>query len=130
MNVLRLHRLVAHVVDLAPALVDADEVGLHGDGGRALRRNHVRDVVAHLVAELGRQLARGGIDLHHFVRRAVLEVRIRLPRSAEQRRLADDVLVGVEHDELRARLARLEIPGHLARALVRSRRAAIRGRRD
>ena len=46
-DVLVLHRLVGDVVDLAPPLVGADEIRLHGDGARALRRDHVDHVVLH-----------------------------------------------------------------------------------
>ncbi len=45
-----LHRLVGDVVDLAPALVAADQVGLHRDGARALGR----DQVEHVVLDRGR----------------------------------------------------------------------------
>ena len=40
-----LHRLVGDVVHLAPALVGADQVRLHRDGARALRRDQVDHVV-------------------------------------------------------------------------------------
>ena len=125
MHVLLLHRLVRDVIDLAPALVGADEIGLDRDRPRALRRDDVHHVVLHHVAQVRGHRARAGIDLRHLVRGAVLEVRIRLPRLAEERRLRDHVLIGVEHDELRPRLLRLEIPRHLARALVRTGRAPV-----
>src|SRR5262249_1663177 len=56
--------------------------------------------------------------------RPIVEIRIRLPRLAEERGLRDDVLVAVEHDDLRARLVGLEVPGDLAGALVGPGRAA------
>src|SRR5207244_1473339 len=125
MHVLVLHRLVRHVIDLAPALVRADQVGLDRDRPGTLGRDQVDDVILHPVAEVRRHLARGGIDLDDLVGRAVLEVRVILPRGAEERGLRDDVLVRVEHDELRLGLARLEVPRHLARALVRAGRAPV-----
>src|SRR5215813_1012705 len=126
-DVRRLDRLERQVIDLAPAFVGADQVGLDGDGPRPLRRDQVHDVVLHLVSEIRGDLAGAGIDLHHLVRRAVVDVRIVAPRGAEECRLRNDVLVRVEDDELRLRLALLEIPGHLAGALVRPGRATIRG---
>src|SRR5437899_2735080 len=127
-DALVLHRLVGEVVDLAPALVRTDQIRRDGDGPRALRRNQVEHVVLHLVAELRRHLARARVDLHDLVRATVLDVRIARPGGTEQRRLRDDVRVGVEHDELRLRPVVLEIPGDLARTLVRTGRTAIRGR--
>src|SRR5206468_2273637 len=82
-------------VDLAPALVRADQVGLDGDRPGPLGRDQVDDVVLHPVAELRRHLARGGIDLDDLVRRPVLEVRVVLPRRAEEPGLGDDVRVRV-----------------------------------
>src|SRR2546422_4509195 len=127
-DVLVLHRLVGEVVDLAPALVRTDQIRRDGDGPRALRRNQVEHVVLHLVAELRRHLARARVDLHDLVRTTVLDVRIARPGGTEQRRLRDEVRIGVEHDELRLRPVVLEIPGDLARTLVRTGRTAIRGR--
>src|SRR2546425_2075043 len=129
-DVRRLGRLERQVIDLAPALVGADEIRLHGDGARSLGRDQVHDVVLHFVAEVRRDLARAGVDLHQLVRRAVVNVRILAPGGAEECRLRDDVLVRVEDDELGPRLALLEVPRHLAGALVRPGRAAIRGGRD
>src|SRR5262249_57277632 len=56
-DILVLHGLVRQVIDLAPALVGADQVAPHRDRARALRRDQVQNVVLHLVAELGRHLA-------------------------------------------------------------------------
>jgi hypothetical protein len=44
------------------------------------RRNEIDDVVLHPVAQLGGHLTRGGVDLHHLARSAVVDVGIRAPR--------------------------------------------------
>ncbi len=73
---------------------------------------------------------RARIDGDNPVGGAVLDVRIRLPRLAEQRGLGDDIGIRVEHQHLGPGLGVLQVPGHHRDALVGPGRAAIRDRRD
>src|SRR5829696_8120678 len=126
-------RFEARRIDRAPAGA-VRGAGRLGDSPGALRRDDVRDrrlVAAEIGDEgLGRGLDRR--DLAAGRQRYPFEVRIELlPGGLEQALLRERVL-GVEDDQLGARLLRLEEMGDEARALIRAGWAAegVRRRRD
>src|SRR5215212_8060064 len=126
-------RFEARRADRAPAGA-VGGAGRLGDAPGALRRDDVRD--RRLVsAEIGDEGLGRGLDRRDLAagrQRHPFEVRIELlPGGLEQALLRERVL-GVEDDQLGARLLRLEEMGDQTRALVRPGRAAegVRRRRD
>jgi hypothetical protein len=71
-NVFLLKGFVGNVIDFAPALVPAYEVCFDGDGGGALRRNQIDDVIFYFIAGFGRDFFRAHVDLFDFLRRPVV----------------------------------------------------------
>ena len=102
------------------------------DAPGAVRRNDVQHVGLHVVRGLELRGLRRHVDVGQHVVRPVLDDALVFlgPGLLEQARLRRDVRVAVEDQHLDLRLRALEVPRDLARALVGSRRAAIRRDRD
>ena len=117
-------------VDVAPAVVGGDQPCLEGDIACAMRRYHVEDIAFDILElELdGHGLV---VDIDRFRVAAVFDdSRIELgPGFLEKRPFGGHVGICIDQQHFGPGLGFLEIGGNLASALVRSGRAAIRGKR-
>ena len=119
-------------VHLTPALVGRGQPGVDRNVASPHGRNDVEHTGLEVVVELELQGLGGDIHVRDIVFVAVLDdafVAIG-PGLLEQRAFGCHIFVGVQNQHLALGLGFAEVLGHLAGALVRAGRAAVRRQRD
>ena len=120
-------RLMGQKINLAPALVGCGQTGLDGNIACPHGRQDIEDRGLHVVTELEFQGVGERVDIDEAVFGAVLhDALVALgPCLLEEWPFRSDIVVGVQHQYLAARLGLAEIVGHLASPLIGAGGAAV-----
>ena len=119
--------LEAQEIDLAPALLRGRQPGVERDAARVHRRDQVQDIGTHILVEVELEGLPRHVDIDHPMAGTVFDqAGIAFgPGLAEQCALGRQVGVGVEHQDLAARLVAAQVLRHQAGTLVGTGRAAV-----